>query len=63
MTADMSNLNKARKARARQAEKAKAVQNRALFGRSKAQIALEKARAEQARQVLDNARREPADES
>jgi hypothetical protein len=61
MTADMINLNKARKARARQAEKAKAVQNRALFGRSKAQIALEKTRAEQARQVLDNARREPAD--
>lgn len=62
MAADLINLNKARKARARQAEKAEAVHNRLLFGRSKAQMALDKARADKAARALDNARREPTDE-
>ena len=56
MAADLINLNKARKARARQAEKAEAVHNRLLFGRSKAQMALDKARADKAARALDNAR-------
>jgi hypothetical protein len=58
MAADLINLNKARKARARQADKAQAVENRVRFGRSKAQTALDKARAEKAVRTLDDVKRE-----
>ena len=47
------NLNKARKARDRAAEKAQADENAVRFGRTKAQRVLEAAQAEQARARLD----------
>ena len=62
MTADLINLNKARKARSKRAGQAEAAQNRIRFGRSKAQIALDKALTDKAGRALDNARREPLDE-
>jgi hypothetical protein len=62
MTADLINLNKARKARAKQAAKAEAAQNRAKFGRPKAQSALDKALADKAARALDDAKRDPTDE-
>jgi hypothetical protein len=37
MTAEIVNLRKARKAKARAADEARAAENRALFGRSKAE--------------------------
>ena len=58
MAADPINLNKARKARAKMAAKVQAVQNRAKFGRPKAQTALDKARADKAARALDDAKRE-----
>jgi hypothetical protein len=58
MAADPINLNKARKARAKRADQAQAAQNRAKFGRPKAQTALDKARAEKAARALDEAKRE-----
>lgn len=56
--ADILNLNKARKARAKADAASKAVHNRAKFGRTKAQKAADD--AEQARicENLDGARRE-----
>lgn len=56
--ADVVNLNRARKARARAADKAKAAENRVRFGRSKAEKAasnLDRIRAERA---LDGHERE-----
>jgi hypothetical protein len=58
MAADLINLNKARKARARQADKAQAAVNRARFGRPKADAALDKALADKAARALDDAKRE-----
>jgi len=58
MAADPINLNMARTARAKRADQAQAAQNRAKFGRPKAQTALDKARAEKAARALDEAKRE-----
>lgn len=57
--AEIVNLRIARKQKARD-EKAKAsAENRALFGRTKAERELEQARAAKARDHLDAHRREP----
>ena len=56
--ADPINLNKARKAKAR-ADKAQAAsENRAKFGRTKAQKQAETAAAEKLRQAIEAAKRE-----
>jgi hypothetical protein len=52
------NLNRVRKQKARAADKARADENSARFGRSKAQKALEETQAEKARRILDLHRRE-----
>ena len=58
MATDLINLNKARKARDKTAAKIQARQNRAKFGRPKAQAALDKAQADKAARALDAAKRE-----
>ena len=55
---EIINLNKARKARSRADAKATAAQNRARFGRTGADRALEAARRNKAEQTLDGAKRE-----
>ena len=55
---DLVNLKSARKARARAHKEAEASANRAQFGRSKAEKALQEARAAQIQRTLDQARRE-----
>ncbi len=55
---DVVNLNQARKARLRKDKAASAKANRAKFGRTAAQKAQEKARAEQLQRGLDQAIRE-----
>ncbi|SFI35589.1 DUF4169 family protein [Jannaschia pohangensis] len=52
------NLNKARKTRDRDADKARADANAARFGRTKAERQAEAARAEKAARDLDGHRRE-----
>ncbi|TCL09535.1 uncharacterized protein DUF4169 [Shimia isoporae] len=52
------NLNKFRKAKARAEQKAQADENAAKFGRTKAQKALEEARAEKDKRDLDGKERE-----
>jgi len=52
------NLNRVRKQKARAADKARADENSARFGRSKAQKILEETRADKARRTLDLHRRE-----
>ena len=52
------NLNKARKARARAADKAQATENRVRFGRTKAETAVSKLEAERARRAHDGGKRE-----
>ena len=52
------NLNRVRKERARAADKVRAEENAARFGRTKAQKALEKAEADKARIRLEQHRRE-----
>jgi hypothetical protein len=52
------NLNQFRKAKSRSDEKAKADENAAKFGRTKAQKALEKARQDKDRQDLDGKKTE-----
>ncbi|MFU8779053.1 MAG: DUF4169 family protein [Roseovarius sp.] len=52
------NLNRARKQRARAADKARADENAARFGRTKAQKALEQVEADKARATLDQHRRD-----
>jgi hypothetical protein len=52
------NLNKARKARAKADAKAKAAQNRGLFGLGKGDKTVSKLEAERARRALDQTRRE-----
>lgn len=52
------NLNKARKARARAAEKAQAAENRIRHGRGKAEKAVTKLEAERARRAHEGAKRE-----
>ncbi len=56
--ADILNLNKARKARAKAQSAAKAVENRAKFGRTKAQKATDEAERARISENLDGARRE-----
>lgn len=56
--ADILNLNKARKARAKAQAVAKAVENRAKFGRTKAQKAADEAERARIVENLDGARRE-----
>lgn len=56
---DIVNLNKARKAKARADADALAAQNRAKFGRPKAETKLEKLRREKAARELDGAKRDP----
>lgn len=52
------NLNKARKARLRAADKAQAAENRVSFGRSKDEKQTSKLEAERARRAHDQAKRE-----
>jgi hypothetical protein len=52
------NLNKARKARARTAEKAQAAENRVRFGRTKGEKTVSKLEAERARRAHEQAKRE-----
>ncbi|MDB5454520.1 MAG: hypothetical protein JWP92_105 [Caulobacter sp.] len=56
--AEILNLNRARKAKAKTADKAVAAENRAKFGRSKADKTLEAARAEKLARTLDGAKRD-----
>lgn len=55
---DVVNFNKAKKARAKQDAKSQAVANRAKFGRTKGQKALETAEAAKVVRLLDGAKRE-----
>lgn len=54
--AEIVNLNRFRKDRARSEKAAKAAENRALHGQTKIQRELEKAREEKARDFLDRHR-------
>lgn len=56
--AEILNLNQARKAKAKTDAKAKAAENRARFGRTKADKALDAARADKLQRDLDGAKRE-----
>ncbi|MDR3513817.1 MAG: DUF4169 family protein [Caulobacteraceae bacterium] len=59
--AELINLNKARKARAKAETAATAAANRARFGRTKAEKLADKAEAERKARTLDQARRERDD--
>lgn len=54
--AEIVNLNKARKAKARAEDKAQAAENRAKFGRPRGEKAAEKARADKAARDLEGHR-------
>ncbi|ARO14704.1 hypothetical protein BVG79_01358 [Ketogulonicigenium robustum] len=56
--AEVVNLNKARKDRARAEEKMRADQNAVKFGRTKVQRAIEATAREKAKQALDQAKRD-----
>jgi hypothetical protein len=56
--AEILNLNKARKAKAKTDDKARAAENRAKHGRSKIEKTLDAARADKLRRDLDGAKRE-----
>jgi hypothetical protein len=56
--AELLNLNQARKAKAKTDAKTKAVENRAKFGRTKTDKALDTARADKLKRDLDGAKRE-----
>ena len=56
--AEILNLNQARKAKARTDAKTKAVENRAKFGRTKADKTLDAARADKLKRDLDGAKRD-----
>lgn len=58
---EIINLNKARKAREKAAARDTAARNRARFGRTGADKALEAARREKADRLLDGARLTPED--
>lgn len=60
--AELINLNKARKARVKSGEKARAIENRARSGRTGAETALERARREKAEATLDGAKLETKDD-
>jgi CHASE3 domain sensor protein len=53
------NLNRVRKDKARAEAKARATENAVKFGRTKAEKALDKARADQAARGLDQHRKDP----
>jgi hypothetical protein len=57
--ADVLNLKSVRKANERAAERVRAAENRALFGRTKAQKAADAAEKAARAKALDQARREP----
>ena len=59
--AEIINLRQAKKQAARKAARSAADANAAKFGRSKAERALDKARAEQTARVLDSHQRDPQD--
>lgn len=56
--ADLINFNQARKAKAKADDKARAAENRAKFGRTKGEKALDVARADKLKRDLDGAKRE-----
>lgn len=56
--ADLINLNRARKAKARAAGKAQAAENRVKFGRAKGETAAARLEAERARRELEGKKRE-----
>ena len=56
--AEIINLNKARKARARSTKAAKAVENRARFGRTKAEKAADSAERARIDRTLDESKRD-----
>jgi hypothetical protein len=56
--AEILNLNKARKAKAKTDDKARAAENRAKHGRNKLEKTLDAARADKLRRDLDGAKRE-----
>jgi len=56
--AEILNLNQARKAKAKTDARTKAVENRTKFGRTKADKALDAARADKLKRDLDGAKRE-----
>lgn len=60
--ADVTNLNRFRKARARDRKRAEADENAIRFGRTKSEKALDKARADKAARNLDAHRRDGEDE-
>ena len=62
MTAEIINLAKARKAKARADKGAKATQNRAKFGRTKADKALVKAVEDKTIRLLDQSKRDKPEE-
>jgi len=53
------NLNKARKAKAKAAKTALSEQNRAKFGRTKAEKQIQLAKADKANKALDGKKQEP----
>ena len=55
---DPINLNRARKAKARIVDQARAVENRVKFGRTGAEKSLDAARADLAKRKLDQTQRE-----
>ncbi len=59
MAGDLINLNKARKARETAAKTREAAQNRAAFGRPKAEKAQTLSLAEKLKRALDAAKRDP----
>jgi hypothetical protein len=59
--AEIINLRMARKARARAETEQQAAENRAKFGRSKAQKAIERTELERQARTLDGAKREGED--
>ena len=59
--AEIVNLNRARKARDRAADRATAAENRARHGRTKAERLKAQTEAERLRATLDGARREPGE--
>lgn len=56
--ADPINLNKARKARAKDGAKRQAAENRVRFGRGKAETSVSKLEAQRARRALDQVKRD-----
>ena len=56
--AELINLNKAKKARARSADKTQAARNRVRFGQAKGAKAASKLEAERARRDLDGKKRD-----